>query len=175
MRKAQRRCPCNIHCPRDDICCGSTLQRRAPKHPTTCFLSEPHRDTERRPRPRRFARNPAKVSSPELALDMLCVTLNDFFLGFIQHLPALAYVEDNSQTTVALYDMIDVSQAISDLIAPFTNAGQDALNLFVAFRDQLQKNQLEASKNNPKKLVTPDDSDGTPREKVHAFLKIYSA
>jgi Type IV secretion-system coupling protein DNA-binding domain len=113
-----------------------------------------------------------KVSSPELVLDMLCVTLNHSFLGFIQHLPLLAYTtEEDSHTTVALYDMINVAQAISDLIAPFMNEGQKTFNLFVALRDQLQKNQLAASKNNPKKLVAPEDYGGTPRQKVHAYLK----
>jgi hypothetical protein len=113
-----------------------------------------------------------KAAHPKLTLDALHWTLTNSFLGLIGNLPALAFGEENSgTTTLSLLDTIDVGQTIFDITAPFLHDGAKHFVIFAGLREQLLKNQLEASNQNPKKLISPQDFDGSPREKVRAYLK----
>jgi hypothetical protein len=113
-----------------------------------------------------------KAGKPDLTLDAIHWTLINSFLGLIQHLPSLAFQEnDDAPSTVPLFETVDVGKAIADMTLPFLGEGPKLFGLFAVLRDQLARNQLEASNNNPKKLVSPSDYDGTPREKIHVYLK----
>lgn len=112
-----------------------------------------------------------KARNSELTLDALFATLAHSFLGFIQHLPPLAFSGSENGSAVPLIEVIDVGQAITDIAAPYISGDFKVLSLFSGIREQLLKNQLEASGGNPKKLLTPHEFKGSPYDKVHAFLK----
>ncbi len=83
----------------------------------------------------------------------------------------LSPADENTTTSVQLIDTIDVPQAIEEMSAPFMLPYLKQIGLFSRLRDQLTQNQLEASKNNPKKLISAHEYGGTPSETVHAYLK----
>jgi len=113
-----------------------------------------------------------KAAYPELTLEALRWTLINSFMGFIGNLPPLAFGQTTvSTTTLCLLDAIDVGQSIFDITTPFFHDGAKHLVIFSRLREQLLQNQLEASQYNEKKLVRPQDFDGSPREKVRAYLK----
>jgi hypothetical protein len=113
-----------------------------------------------------------KASNPQNTLGALHWTLINSFLGLIQHLPPLAFLEAaNGTTTIPLLDSIDVPQAIEDISRPFLNADLSTLGICAGIRTQLERNRLEASNNNPKKLLSPREFKGSPREVVKAFLR----
>jgi hypothetical protein len=112
-----------------------------------------------------------KAERPDTTLDGLHWTLINFFLAIMQHLPPFGFDDSEGPFTVPLVDVIDVAQVITDITAPFLSEGIKTLGLFSPLRAQLLKNQLEASNNNPKKLIAPADYDGTAAEKIRAYLK----
>ena len=112
-----------------------------------------------------------KATRASTTLDGMYWTLSNSLLGLMRELPALAFDQSEGTTTVPLLEIIDVPKAVSSVTAPFLNEGLNLLGIFAAIRTQLSKNILEASKGNSKKLIRPDDYEGTPKEIVHAYLK----
>jgi len=113
-----------------------------------------------------------KAVHPDTTLELLHWTLMNSFLALIDNLPALAFIEtESNDTSVPILDIVDVNKTITEISSHFLNDGLKLSGLFAGLRAQLLINQLSASGNNPKKLLTPSEFKGSPREKVNAYLR----